>query len=329
MLKDEVLALLEQRDTPCSGSEMARALGVTRAAVWKAVEALRVEGYHIESATNRGYKLAAEQDILSASRIASLLHTRIVGHSVEILDVVDSTNNYLKEAARNGAPEGLAAIADRQTGGKGRMGRTFQSPPGTGVYLSVLLRPRLPVTDCTILTVAAAVCTCRAIEQVTGLRPQIKWVNDLMIDGKKLCGILTEAAMEFESGMAEFVVVGIGVNVKPLDGLLSEEVRSIAVSLDELAGGGCFRNRLIAAILNELDGFYADIPGNRGEMLREYSRRMFLTGRQVRIAGETDGRAYTVLGIDDGAHLIVQDPTGNKRVLSSGEVSVVPLPAEK
>ena len=200
MLRDEVLALLKAREgKPLSGEEMSRALGVSRAAVWKAMESLRDEGYVISSAPRRGYALEGSPDRLSAGELAGALAGRRVGRALVCLETVDSTNNEVKRRALAGAADGLAVVAEQQTGGRGRRGRSFVSPAGQGLYLSVLLRPRCPLEEVSALTAWTAVAVCNAVERVCGVRPGIKWPNDVILDGRKLCGILTELELEAES----------------------------------------------------------------------------------------------------------------------------------
>ena len=191
MSRSEVLALLRQ-DEYISGEEISRQLGVSRAAVWKAVRALRAEGCRIDSVPNRGYCLRP------AGRLNAAL-LQAAPWSVVVPEEVDSTNNVAKQLGTQGAPHGTVVVTERQTGGRGRLGRSFVSPPG-GVYLSVLLRPELPLERLMHLTALAAVATRRAIDDCCGLTPDIKWMNDLLWQDKKLCGILTELSCEAESG---------------------------------------------------------------------------------------------------------------------------------
>ena len=188
-MKDRILELLRQESGYLSGQEMSTLLGVSRAAVWKAVEALRKEGYTIDSAPNRGYHLDAPTGRLSAREIAARLDGHPWAELVQVLDSVDSTNNLAKTLAAQGAPAGTVIVADSQTGGRGRMGRSFVSPPGVGVYLSVILRPEAPPEELMHLTCAVAEVLCDGIEVASGLRPGIKWTNDLVLGGRKLCGI--------------------------------------------------------------------------------------------------------------------------------------------
>lgn len=230
MLRDQVLALLKAGDAPCSGEGMSRTLGVSRAAVWKAVEALRQEGYVISSAPHRGYRLEDSPDLLSPGELAGALAGRTVGAALLCLDTVDSTNNELKRRADT-RPDGLAVLAQEQTGGRGRLGRSFVSPAGKGLYLSVLLRPQCVLADAGMLTAWTAVAVCRALERCCGVRAGIKWPNDIVLEGRKLCGILTELELEAETAALRHVIVGVGINVSQDAADFGPEVAPVAISL--------------------------------------------------------------------------------------------------
>ena len=189
---DEILELLESSGAPLSGEEMARQLGVSRNAVWKAVQRLREDGYQIEAATNRGYQLVSADNALTPQSVRRLLEGPAQSCAIEVRDSVTSTNTVLKSIAEQGGAEGMALIAQQQTQGKGRLGRSFLSPKGTGLYLSVLLRPRFPAEEALSITTAAAVAVAETIDQLTGQQAKIKWVNDVYLRGRKVCGILTE-----------------------------------------------------------------------------------------------------------------------------------------
>ena len=261
------------------------------------------------------------QDELTAPSVQAHLDDLLLPWRLEVVAETDSTNTRLKERARQGEAEGLVLVAGCQTAGRGRQGRKFVSPAGSGVYISLLLRPGQPMDLCTDFTAAAAVCTARAVERACGLRPDIKWVNDLMAGGKKLCGILTEGILD-PDGAA--VVVGIGVNVAPLQNA-GPELAAIATSLQEASGKTVPRSLLAALILSEFDRWYADPAGSRPAMVEEYRRRMFLTGRQVTLSTDPQQQPHTVVGVDDQFHLLVRSPGGSLLTLQSGEVSVLPL----
>ena len=309
MLRDEVLALLKAREgKPLSGEEMSRALGVSRAAVWKAMESLRDEGYVISSAPRRGYALEGSPDRLSAGELAGALAGRRVGRALVCLETVDSTNNEVKRRALAGAADGLAVVAEQQTGGRGRRGRSFVSPAGQGLYLSVLLRPRCPLEE-----VSALVC---------GVRPGMKWPNDVILDGRKLCGILTELELEAESAALRHVVVGVGINLTQTAADFGPEVAPVAVSLAQALGRAPRRAEMAAAVLAALDELYAAFPAERAAWLERYRADCLTLGRTVRLlraGGEEEAFAEAV---DDTFALVVRRADGSREAVSSGEVSV-------
>lgn len=209
-LKDKIIELLDfNRGAYLSGEEIAAMLNVTRASVWKAVKSLQKEGYEISAVTNKGYCLSEYTDILSLPGISKYLSTEAGELCIEVHKKVDSTNTMMRQRAVSGSAEGCVIIAGEQTNGRGRFGRSFYSPSDTGIYMSLLLRPTLTTDNSVLITTSAAVAVCEAIEKILSKTPQIKWVNDIYIDGKKVCGILTEASLGLESGMLEYVVLGI------------------------------------------------------------------------------------------------------------------------
>ena len=337
MLRDEVLALLKAREgKPLSGEEMSRALGVSRAAVWKAMESLRDEGYVISSAPRRGYALESSPDKLSAGELAGALAGRRVGRALVCLETVDSTNDEVKRRALAGAADGLAVVAERpgggggagavgaerQTGGRGRRGRSFVSPAGQGLYLSVLLRPRCPLEEVSALTAWTAVAVCSAVERVCGVRPGIKWPNDVILDGRKLCGILTELELEAETAALRHVVVGVGINLTQTAADFGPEVAPVAVSLAQALGRAPRRAEMAAAVLVALDELYAAFPAERAAWLERYRADCLTLGRTVRLlraGGEEEAFAEAV---DDTFALVVRRADGSREAVSSGEVSV-------
>lgn len=323
MLKDEVLNALQNADgagkKSVSGAELCRTLGVSRAAVWKAVESLRKEGYEIEAQSAVGYRLMASPDRLNA---ADLRHAEgVVGREVACLEEVDSTNDEIKRRALAGAQAGLVVTAEAQTAGKGRRGRGFQSHSGKGLYLSVLLKPDVPLEQISQLTAWTAVAVCRAVEAVCDVRPQIKWPNDVLVDGKKLCGILTEMGVEGETGALNYVVVGMGTNVSQTAEDFGPELSEIATSLN-LLGAKVTRQELAQALIAQLDHMNAAFPEGWEEYLEEYRRRCVTLGREVRLIRndwEYRGKAEQVTG---EFKLVVRRQDGMLETVSSGEVSV-------
>lgn len=325
MVKQQVLAVLEKaRGRYCSGQELAQQLGVSRTAVWKAVAALRADGVPIQAVTNRGYALPADADILHADAVTALLTPEAAkALRVEVYDRLPGTNAALRTRAAEGAPEGLVLIAQAQSAGRGRSGRSFFSPPG-GLYMSLLLRPELGARQAVFLTVMAAVAAARACESLCGVPIQIKWVNDLWKDGKKVCGILTEAAMDVESGLLDYAIVGPGFNLVPPPEGWPDELQGIAGSLFDTAPPPGARARLAAAFLNEFWPLYRS--SHYRAVLPEYRTRQVLPGRRVEVRpGHADTYRATVLGIDEECRLLVRPDGQNATVaLSSGEVRIVP-----
>ena len=315
-IKQEVLKKLdEERGKVFSGEELAEQFGVSRNAVWKAIKTLREEGYDIAATTNRGYCLHPKSDILTADGVRSRLSFDC---NVHVCKCVDSTNDELKKLAMQGAAEWTVVIAEEQKKGRGRNAHSFYSPAGTGLYISVLFRPKFSSAESLFVTTSAAVAVCEAIEETGGKDAQIKWVNDVFIGGKKVCGILTEASFSVENGGMEYVIAGIGINVKT--GAFPKELEGIAASVfgDECPDDA--RARLAAVLLERLKYYYEGIP--RRAFYAEYVRRSFLIGKEVIVdSGRIEGEAV-VEGIDEQCFLQVRFRDGTKRSLSSGEVHV-------
>lgn len=318
--KDRVLTLLSAcRGSYLSGEELAQSLNLSRAAVWKAISALRAGGYPIEGQPSRGYRLLPGGDILSLGGIESRLDSR-EAWKIEVLDQVTSTNALLKARADQGAPEGTVLVAASQTLGRGRLGRKFYSPADTGVYLSALLRRDWPPAAARCLTTLAAAAAAQAVEQVSGAEAGIKWVNDIFIEGKKVCGILTEAAFRLEEGTLDYAVLGVGFNAYIPEGGFPPEIASIAGSVYESRREDG-RNALAAAFLNGLRGSLAEPQ----EALGDYRRRCLVLGKDILVQSPQGSRPARALDLDEQCGLLVQYPDGSREVLRSGEISVRPV----
>ncbi len=313
-LKHEVLLRLRQAGGDfVSGQELADTLSVSRAAVWKAITALRSDGAVIESVTNRGYRLAKGCDLLSAELIsASLRHSDL---RVTVFDSIDSTNNEAKRRLAGGFTGVELVVAAEQTAGRGRMGRTFYSPAQTGLYMSLALACPDGFENAVCSTTAAAVAVVRAIEQLTPAHPLIKWVNDIYLDGRKICGILTEGVTDFESGTLTGIVIGIGVNLHTRD--FPEEIGMTAASLGEAAPGRCV---LSAAIADELLDIVGALPDR--SFMDFYREKSLVLGHRVTYSSADGAHSAEAVGIDDFGGLIVRKNDGNLTTLSSGEISV-------
>lgn len=265
-----------------SGEKIGKALGVSRTAVNKACAALRADGYIINSRTNKGYMLSEHGKLLTESGTSAFLD---VPCAIRVYDIVTSTNEIAKSAdlsavtdADSGKDIPLVIVADTQTAGRGRLGRKFESPPGTGTYMSIVYHPKFDISKTLYVTMAAAVGMCRAIEKVTGQYVQIKWVNDLFLNRKKVCGILTEAQVDCETGKIDRLIIGIGVNCFP--GSFPPEVQAIAGSLSDKPGSFS-REILSAAMINEIIPLVTS--PDPADFMKEYKERCFILGREIKI----------------------------------------------
>ena len=327
MTKDEVYSILKNAHGYVSGDKISRQLGVSRAAVNVAVNALRKEGYEIASVTNRGYCRISSPDGLTVGAVMSYLGQERM-QTVQVLQTTDSTNRRVQELAMNGAPDGMIVVANEQTAGRGRLGRTFHSPKDTGIYFSVLLRPTCEPSEIVQITTWTAVAIARAVERTTGMRPDIKWVNDLMMGGRKICGILTEMSVESETGTIQYVVAGIGVNVNQEISDYPEELRGIAGSIAMAVGHPVRRARLTACMIEEMDNLRRDWPSGRADYLRAYREMCISTGREVLVTDARHTGEFAKHGfceaVNDDFSLRIRYDDGSYENVSSGEVSVVP-----
>lgn len=321
-VKERILALLDShRGEYISGEEIAGQLSVTRSAVWKSIKSLQTEGYSIKAVTNKGYSLSPATDILSAAAISNYLKAECSALQIEVQKSLPSTNEAVKKLALSGEAEGKVIISEEQTAGRGRKNRNFYSPSGTGVYMSLLLRPKISAPESFLLTTAAAVAVSKAIEAVSGKATSIKWVNDVFIDGKKVCGILTEASLSIESGLLDYAVLGIGINVSLPPSGFPEEIAGIATSVfSDSEHSGDLRNRLVGEVLNHFMAFYKHLTDRL--FLPEYKNRIFFLGRTVAVLKENQQRQATALDVDDHCRLLVRYEDGEEEYLSSGEVSI-------
>ena len=319
-IKDDVLRALHRSDETLSGSALARSLGVSRSAVWKAIEQLRAEGYRIEAATNRGYRLAAGTEALTQVEIDRWRRPGPIGAVLEIHDELDSTNIRAKQLALQDAPHGAAVLARHQSGGRGRFGRSFFSPEGSGVYISFVLRPELTADRAVMLTSLCAVAVARAAERVTNgeIEASIKWVNDVYIAGRKICGILCEAGLDFESGQMQYVVAGIGVNVGPME--FPPELKDVATSISNECGRPIERSRFCAELINEMNALYPQLES--GAFMAENRARSNVIGRDILVLRGDERYPATAVDIDGGGSLVIRTPEGETRTLRSGEISI-------
>ncbi len=321
--KERVLHLLEeQRGAYISGEAIAKELNVSRNAVWKAISALRDAGYQVDAVTNQGYCLLPENDILSVQGILPYLpeSAKHLAENIQIHQTLVSTNQTAKELALQGAAHGTMVLAETQTGGRGRYTRQFDSPAG-GLYLSIVLHPeQLGFQYMTSVTAFAAVTVCEAIEAVSDAKPQIKWVNDVYIGKKKVCGILTEAVTDIESGQLGWIVLGIGVNVNTDPEKFPPALREIAGSV--FPDGSGSRNRMAAEILSRIAA--PPHPPQEADIMPKYKQHLMMLGQEVHVVQGDTVYPAEALDVDDAAHLIVRTASGEIKTLSSGEIRILP-----
>ena len=319
-MKGEILKLLKETDGYVSGQELCRRFGVSRTAVWKVINQLKEEGYEIEAVRNRGYALKGAGDVLSEAELLSCLKTEWAGGRTVYFDATDSTNVQARRLAEAHAPHGTLVVSDRQDGGKGRRGRSWASPSGVGIWMSLILRPEIAPSSASMLTLAAALAVREGIQEETGLSPLIKWPNDLVLNGKKICGILTEMSTELME--IQYVITGIGINVNQRE--FPSEIRDTATSLS-LEAGRCFRrSSLIAAILKAFEKDYTAFlkTGDLSLLLEEYNACLVNRGKEVCILDPSGEYRAVAEGIDESGSLLVTLPDGTRREIISGEVSV-------
>ncbi|MBQ7288851.1 MAG: biotin--[Clostridia bacterium] len=318
MLKDEILKLLYTQRVMLSGEALAARFGVSRNAVWKAVKQLQKEGFAVTASTNKGYFLEGCGRTLSPVVLEAELQDAAFGKPLHFHSTLDSTNIKAKALAETGAPGGTVVLAESQTAGKGRLGRTFYSPAQQGVYFSLLLRPESFGENAMLLTSMCAVATAEAIEAVAPVKVQIKWVNDLLIKGKKVCGILTEAGFCLEEQRMDYVIVGIGVNCGPQ--AFPPELRDIATSIENETGIPLNRSLLVAEILKRIEIGLKTME-NRA-FLSACRSRSALLGKTVTVYRGAACYSATAVGIDDEGALQVKTQDGVVQSLVSGEVRV-------
>lgn len=318
-VKDEVLKELENnKGDYISGGQLAENLGVSRNSVWKAIKALEKSGYEINAIPNKGYCLAEKNDILSSYSIKQ--HLKNPHLDISVFSSVTSTNTILKEMAEQGAKEGTVIIAEEQTAGRGRTGKQFYSPKGTGIYISILLRPDIPAEESLFLTTSAAVATARAIEDVSDKRALIKWVNDIYLEDKKTCGILTEGAFNVETGKLDYAIVGIGINVCIPDGGFPDNIKDIATAIfDKQTDSINKRSILIANLLDYFMEYYKDFKSK--SYVKEYIERSMIIGKTITVIEGSKNSVAKAIDIDKNCRLKVQFEDGTTKWLSSGEVS--------
>ena len=324
-MRSKILDLLrEAGDSYLSGEEMAKRLGVSRTAVWKHIQELRRDGYDIVSHSRSGYSLQSAPDTLRPEEIKNGLRTRRIGREIRFYPTVDSTNLEAKRLAQQGAPDGLIVVAEEQGKGRGRLERSFFSPAGKGIWFSVILRPDFLPQEAPKCTLLSAVAVAQAAEDF-GMKVGIKWPNDVLADGRKLVGILTEMSAEMER--IHYVIIGTGINVNIAEEDFPEDRRDKATSLSQLKGEEIPRVAFFRAVLEHMDALYASIlPEGFAEVFSMWRRYSITLGQMVRVIDARGGEnAFTgrAVDIDEDGALLVDTAAGRRRVLA-GDVSIRP-----
>lgn len=315
-----ILELLRRQEGFLSGEDIGRELSITRAAVWKGIKKLREEGYEIEAVTNRGYRLTNPETMYNKRELEQGLKTKTMGQTIYFYEETDTTNNRARELALEGASEGTLVVAEKQTAGRGRRGKVWESPLGTGIWMSLVLRPQIAPTEASVLTLLCGLATAEAIEAETGLSAGIKWPNDILINGKKAVGILTE--MDCEMSEVHFVIPGIGINVNTAS--FPPEIAEIATSLYLECGKTVSRRRLVHKVLERLEEHYETFlrTGSFAAMLEDYRKHCITLGKEVHVLGREPFFAEALDITPEGELLVCRADNGKEEVVFSGEVSI-------
>ena len=319
-MKSEILAALRESRDYVSGQELCEKLQVSRTAIWKKIKELQGEGYEIEAVPNRGYRIVGCPDIIAAEEVESRLKSKWAGHPVKYFDEITSTNQYAKRIGEEGAPEGTLVVADEQTQGKGRSGRVWSTPHGTAIAMTLLIRPKLPPASISMVTLVMGLAVARACRELYHLPVGIKWPNDVVIHGKKLCGILTELSAEMMS--VNYVVIGTGINVNVKE--FPEEIQKTATSIALELGHETGRAELIASCMEYFEVYYEKFiqAGDLSPLMEKYNELLLNRDQKVRVL--EPGREYTgtALGINQNGELLVVREDGSRTAVYAGEVSV-------
>lgn len=319
-MREKILGLLRDGGDYVSGERMSGEFGVSRSMIWKVIKGLRDEGYVIDSVTNKGYKLVEVPNLVTGEEIRSVLETTFFGRKIYDYVEVDSTNVIAKGKAREGALEGTVVIADAQTGGKGRLGKVWDSPGGMGVWMSLVVRPEILPQDVSGITLVAGLAICEAIRKITSLPAYIKWPNDIVVNGKKVCGILTEMSAEIDR--VNYVIIGMGINVNTTD--FPQALQGVGTSLKIESGSHYRRKDIVAEVLMFFETYYDKYKQEKSlaGILEAYKSFCITLKNDVQVTNKDDTYWARPLDIDKTGSLIVEREDGSKETITSGEVSV-------
>lgn len=318
-MKTELLTALRETDDYISGQSLCRKFGVSRTAVWKAVNQLKEAGYEIEAVPNRGYRLIQAPDSISETELKSLCRTEWAGQEIRYFPVVDSTNIKAKQLAEEGYPMGTLVVAEQQNAGRGRRGRSWESPRGSGIFMTLLLKPEIHPYNASMLTLVAALAVSAAVTKKTGRPAGIKWPNDIVMNGKKVCGILTEMSAQFD--YVNHIVIGIGINVNST--AFPEELSHMATSLYLETKKSYHRAELIEETLEQFEKYYAEYlkTEDLSGLVKEYNSHLVNLHQIVKVLDPKEPFEGKAMGITPRGELIV-DTWESRRLVSAGEVSV-------
>lgn len=321
--KSDILALLRDSQDYVSGQQLCDQFGVSRTAVWKAINQLKEEGYRIEAVSRKGYRLLESPDVLSRSEVLSRLETKWAGQRLFYLEETGSTNIDAKRYAEEGEPHGTTVVAEKQNAGRGRRGRYWESPPGSAIYMTIMLKPDFAPDKASMLTLVMALSVAEAITETTGLQAGIKWPNDVVVNKKKVCGILTE--LNVETDYIQYVVIGVGINVNngaPEE--FPEEIREMATSL-RIEAGTCFsRAELLKRVLERFEQNYDTFVTTLDLrlLIEAYSRHLLNLNAEVNVLDPKGSYTGIARGISTTGELLVEKEDGGMKTIYAGEVSV-------
>lgn len=320
-MKEEILQIFKEKNDFVSGQELCEHFNVSRTAIWKAVKALKDSGYEIESVTNKGYRLKSVADVLNETEIRNHLSTKKIAQQLKYFDVIDSTNLECKRIADAGQfYDGTLIVADRQDAGRGRRGRTWECPAGINIAMSLLLKPDIAPDTASMLTIVMAMAVANAVKKVSALDVKIKWPNDIIINGRKFCGILTEMSLEMD--YIHYVIIGVGINVNQLE--FPEEIKDIATSVKLQKGESVSRAKIVANVMAEFERLYEQFlaDGDLSALMEEYNQYLVSFGKEVRVLDPKGEFCGISEGINSVGELLVRKEDGNLANVYAGEVSV-------
>ena len=320
-MKEKILRMLKETEGYVSGQEICELLGVSRTAVWKNINQLKEEGYEIEAVQNRGYILKQTADSLSEFEIKSEINgCEWFARDIYFYDEIGSTNDECKKLAEEGAKHGTLVVAEKQTKGKGRRGRSWESPKGTGIWMTLLLRPDIEPYNSSGLTLVTAMAINKAVQEITGLDAKIKWPNDIVVNGKKVTGILTEMSAQLE--MINYIVIGIGINVNTEE--FSQDIAKMASSLKIESGKTIKRSSIIALFGKYFEQYYAKYikTQDMSLLIDEYNKELINVDRQIKVLSKENSYTGIAKGINRHGELIVETENKELKNVVAGEVSV-------